>query len=208
MEVRAAVHSHYTVIFSLHSILLSIIVQLSATVNVRGFNTKWGTLTFFEATRTLSWSPQGVTRSTLTLSNWVYLKILSEDVEVRIKCFGTMLTVTGEIWEQQSDFPLLSCSQNSSYRGKRSRHKSDCPVESFVRWSFGLRRSVKYWIHFVIVWVYEAHILHWFLSGVDRIYIYIDSCSFPFQIEVSYRNQRVKSLPLITLLIHMTGIRE
>lgn len=97
MEVRAAVHSHYTVIFSLHSILLSIIVHLSATVNVRGFNTKWGTLTFFEATRTLSWSPQGVTRSTLTLSNWVYLKILSEDVEVRIKCFGTMLTVTGGI---------------------------------------------------------------------------------------------------------------
>lgn len=96
MEVWAAVHSYSTVMCSLHSILLSI-VQLSAAVNVRGFNTKWATLTFFEATRTLSWSPQGVTRSTLTLSNWVYLKILPEVVQVQIKCFGTMLTVTGEI---------------------------------------------------------------------------------------------------------------
>lgn len=32
---------------------------------------------------------------------------------------------------------------------------------------------MKYWIHFVIVWVYEAQILHWFLAGVDRIYIFI-----------------------------------
>lgn len=192
MEVRAAVHSHYTVICSLHSILLST-VQLSAAVNVRGFNTKWGTLTFFEATRTLSWSPKEVTCSTLTLSNWVYLKILSEDVEVRIKCFGTMLTVTGEIESNILIFLFHLAAKIAVTVGK------DHDAKAIVQLNPLFVEASDYeglWnIGFILLssgFMKHRYSIGFWQGSIEYIYLY-RFLFFPIQIEVSYRNQKVMS---------------